>query len=127
MHIRKVKRKCGVRGCKNTESFMLSLNREAGNSVIICKSCLGKALSAVDECEDEAPAPKERKPAPPLFFNHLAQKSTAPAEAEPAEPAQEAESAQDEPTFACQHCGKAFETERGLKQHMKTCPLCTAE
>jgi hypothetical protein len=48
--------------------------------VIICKSCLGKALGAIDEAQ---PAPEQRinhTEAPALFFNHMV--SQAPAEAE---------------------------------------------
>ena len=72
MFVRQVKRKCGVRGCKNTDCFAISRTREVGNTVIICKSCLGKALGAIDEID---PKTKSNIPAvdntsvPSLFFN----------------------------------------------------------
>lgn len=49
MNVRKLKRKCCVRGCKNTESYAISLTREAGNSIIACKDCLEKALKAIKD------------------------------------------------------------------------------
>lgn len=48
MYIKRIKRKCGVRGCKNTDVFALSKSREMGNSVIICKDCLKDALTSTD-------------------------------------------------------------------------------
>ena len=72
MFVRQVKRKCGVRGCKSTDCFAISRTREVGNTVIICKSCLGKALGAIDEID---PKTKSNIPAadnttvPSLFFN----------------------------------------------------------
>ena len=49
MNYKQVKRKCNVRGCKNTASFHISRTREIGNSVIICKECLQEALTAISE------------------------------------------------------------------------------
>lgn len=72
MFVRQVKRKCSVRGCKSTDCFAISRTREVGNTVIICKSCLGKALGAIDEID---PKTKSNIPAvdntavPSLFFN----------------------------------------------------------
>ena len=51
MYTRKIKRKCGVRGCRNTVSYALSKTREMGNSVIICADCLKASLEAVEEAE----------------------------------------------------------------------------
>ena len=51
MNIRKLKRKCSVRGCSCTDVYALSLTRECGNSVIICKGCLEKALKEVNKSE----------------------------------------------------------------------------
>lgn len=71
MFVKKVKRKCSVRGCKNTDCFAISRTREVGNTVIICKSCLGKALGAVDEVNPETKSniPVNNAPAPALFYN----------------------------------------------------------
>ena len=72
MFVRQVKRKCSVRGCKNTDCFAISRTREVGNTVIICKSCLDEALASLDEID---PKTKSNIPAidntaaPPLFFN----------------------------------------------------------
>ena len=49
MYVRKIKRKCEVRGCKHTESYAISKSREAGNSIIVCRECLIEALNTIDE------------------------------------------------------------------------------
>lgn len=49
MYVKKIKRKCGVRGCKNTESYAISKSREMGNSIIACKECLLEALAIIEE------------------------------------------------------------------------------
>ncbi len=52
MYIKKIRRKCGNRGCKNTENvYALSKTREMGNSVIICEECLKDALKTIDEAK----------------------------------------------------------------------------
>ena len=64
MYIKKIKRKCGVRGCKCTESYAISKTREMGNSIIACKECLMEALNTIEEQNkpitfEEAPAVEE--------------------------------------------------------------------
>lgn len=64
MYARKIKRKCGVRGCRNTDSYAISRVSEPGNSVIICKDCLKAALGVIEDAvkmEDGRPmvAPTE--------------------------------------------------------------------
>ena len=54
MYIRKVKRKCGIRGCKNTDCFAVSRAREVGNTVIICRDCLKDALGSIESLEPSA-------------------------------------------------------------------------
>ncbi len=49
MYAKKIKRKCGVRGCKNTVSYAISKSREMGNSIIACKECLLEALAKIEE------------------------------------------------------------------------------
>ena len=49
MYVKRIKRKCGVRGCKNTDSYAISKSREAGNSIIACKECLLEALAVIEE------------------------------------------------------------------------------
>lgn len=52
MYTRQVKRKCGVRGCRNTVSYALSKTRELGNSVIICADCIKASGEAIKEVEN---------------------------------------------------------------------------
>ena len=115
MFFKRVKRKCHVRGCKNIDSFAISRTREVGNTVIICKSCLERALGAIGEVE---PSSKSNIPeldsseAPPLFFNTLIeQKPTAMQE----------ESTAIEQAYTCGGCGKEFKNENGLKAHQRYC------
>ena len=69
MNAKYVKRKCSVRGCKNTSSYMISLTREMGNSVIICRECAKAAGAAISKAEKERPKEKKKTGIPPLFFN----------------------------------------------------------
>lgn len=49
MFVKKFKRKCSVRGCKNvTDVYLISRRREMGNTVGICKDCLKDALASID-------------------------------------------------------------------------------
>lgn len=131
MYVRRVKRKCNVRGCGNTDSFAISRTREAGNSVIICKDCLTAALAATDEIEPDAksniPA-MESATIPPLFFNAQAQGTEPAAEGENTEPSASDEdekltetAAETANHFVCSHCGRAFDSEKGLKAHARHC------
>lgn len=82
MNIRKVKRKCLVRGCNNIGSYNISRRREMGVGIMICRQCLSEALAAVIGSEqgeteaavlgrilaaaqkpDETPAPEPETPA----------------------------------------------------------------
>lgn len=49
MYVKKIKRKCGVRGCKCTDTYAISKSREMGNSIIACKECLMDALATIEE------------------------------------------------------------------------------
>jgi hypothetical protein len=64
MYVKKIRRKCGVKGCKNIESYAISKNREMGNSIIACKECLMEALAVIEEQNKpvEAPAVEDVKP-----------------------------------------------------------------
>ncbi len=131
MFVRQVKRKCGIRGCKNTDSFAISQTREVGNTVIICKSCLGKAFGAIDEID---PKTKSNIPAvdntsvPSLFFNAKALGTDATEtkvdDVPPATPENEQENTTppaDVTEFKCPICGKLFDSEKGLKTHLRYC------
>ena len=72
MYIKYVKRKCSVRGCKNTDCFAVSRGREVGNTVIICKNCLSDALDSIGKLTPGEKSNIPQWPAtspPPLFFN----------------------------------------------------------
>ena len=155
MFARQVKRKCSVRGCKNTDCFAISRTREAGNTVIICKNCLGNALKAIDEID---PKTKSNIPAidntaaPSLFFNTKARGKTdakdglttdvvtvdenPTATGEQTEPETKVDDvppadgitdadgtnlSEDVTDFKCPICGKPFESEKGLKTHLRYC------
>ena len=170
MFVRQVKRKCSVRGCKSTDCFAISRTREVGNTVIICKSCLGKALGAIDEID---PKTKSNIPAvdntavPSLFFNAKAlgktdvkdgltadvvtvdenptltpentQGENGNADADDKEPdngsvVPPVDDGNKEPEqtdgtvppadvteFKCPICGKPFDSEKGLKTHLRYC------
>ena len=129
MFVRQVKRKCSVRGCKSTDCFAISRTREVGNTVIICKSCLGKALGAIDEID---PKTKSNIPAvdntavPSLFFNAKALGKTEATETKiddvpPADDTNGTNPPEDATEFKCPNCGKTFDSEKGLKTHLRYC------
>ena len=54
MFIKKFKRKCDVRGCKNTANvFLISKRREMGNTIAICTDCLKEAQSSINGYVEE--------------------------------------------------------------------------
>lgn len=63
MFVKKFKKKCGVRGCKNiSDVFIISRRREMGNTVAICRECLKDALSSTDGYTEEIKIKSEPKP-----------------------------------------------------------------
>lgn len=63
MFIKKFKKKCGVRGCKNTHNvFLISQRREMGNTVAICRDCMKEALASTDNYTEPVKVKKEEKP-----------------------------------------------------------------
>lgn len=160
MYAKRLKRKCSVRGCKNTDTFAISRTRELGGSVIICKSCLGKALGVIDDINPETGSNIEVTTggeAPKLFFNAKAlgktkadddlsadvatvdetptaptvtepQPEETPTPVEPIAPEDPATAVPEEQTatnetsgFVCPNCGRSFDTEQGLKTHLRFC------
>lgn len=122
MYAKKLKRKCNIRGCKCTDTFALSLSSEIGGSVIICKSCLAKALEAVEKLPSE-PAAKAPRSGPPALFFHTAKNQPTEAEKKPETPsadavAQEEGSAEDTASFVCPVCAKVCKSELGLQKHV---------
>lgn len=123
MNFKRVKRKCFVRGCKNTDCFHISRNREIGNSVIICKECLRDALESVCNAK---PLEKQRLESPPaLFFSQKqgqAEKEQNNISHEKSEEVnQETENSHGEMQLVCQKCGKQYKTEKAYLVHCKKC------
>lgn len=132
MFLRQVKRKCSVRGCKCIDCFAISRTREVGNTVIICKSCLEKALGAIDEID---PKTKSNIPAidntaiPPLFFNAEALRVETETKADDVPSADDTSDTDAEETtppesateFKCPICDKTFVSDKGLKTHLRYC------
>lgn len=58
MNVKKVRRRCGIRGCRNTESYALVKGREHGGSVIICADCIKDAYHTIIELEQKENSPK---------------------------------------------------------------------
>jgi len=71
MYFRRVKRKCSVRGCKNTDCFAISRVREVGNTIIVCEQCMADALKEIKEATPGARENVKKQTGsqiPPLFF-----------------------------------------------------------
>lgn len=68
--VRRVRRICDVKGCRNTDCYSISKSRETGNSIIMCRECLAGGLDAIEEVQKNSPAPKEteKREPPELFF-----------------------------------------------------------
>lgn len=65
LQVKRLKRKCMVRGCTNLDTYSINRTGENGNTVIICKDCLYEALAASEGiCEP----PEKEYSIPPLFF-----------------------------------------------------------
>ena len=96
---KKVKRKCNVRGCRNTASYSISHYREGGNTVIICKDCLKEALNVI-----EGPKNKELE----MMEN-----------GNPEMPADDKASKPD--GLICPKCGRVYKNGPAYKKHMEQC------
>ncbi len=132
MYVRRVKRKCSVRGCKNTDCFAISQTREVGNTVIICKSCLEQAPEAIDNIDPSAKSniqTTDNMAAPSLFFNAKALGTdAAETKIDDVPPVTNTEDSTEETNlpenvteFKCPICGKTFDNEKGLKTHLRYC------
>ena len=65
MFVKKFKRKCSVRGCKNTANvYLVSKRREMGNTIGICTDCLKEAMASIENYTEPV---KVVKPDAPLF------------------------------------------------------------
>lgn len=65
MFVKKFKRKCSVRGCKNTENvYVISKRREMSNTIALCRDCMKEALAVTENYVEQ---PKVKKEDRPLF------------------------------------------------------------
>lgn len=63
MFVKKFRRKCSVKGCKNVDNvYIISQRRDMGNSVAICTDCLKEAQTSVDGYVEEVKVVREPKP-----------------------------------------------------------------
>ena len=87
MFVKRFKRKCDVRGCKNTANvFLISKRREMGNTIAICTDCLKEAQLSIDGYVEEKKAVvKENKPLFPHPELEVTLSSVADNEPEPQE------------------------------------------
>lgn len=88
--VKRIRRQCGMRGCRSTDTYSLSrFNESAAGNIIICKDCLKAAMEAVEGCTMPAVeyGSGKQSPPPPLFHNTV-----------PAEPVKEEKQA--EKTYA---------------------------
>ncbi len=81
MYARKIKRKCSVRGCKNTgDVFVISRNREMGNSIAICRACMTEGLEATEHYSEPVKKKTEKRP---LFYHPELESTPSVTEKEP--------------------------------------------
>lgn len=94
MFIKKFKRKCDVRGCKNVANvFLISKRREMGGTIGICTDCLKEAQSSIDGYVEEKKAiVREVKP---LFPHPELKKVTLSSVTENIEPTEAIEETED--------------------------------
>ena len=86
MFVKKFKRKCDVRGCKNTaDVFLISKRREMGNTVAMCRDCLKEALKATEGYTEPVKVKKEIRPLFPHPELEVTISSVADAEPKPTE------------------------------------------
>jgi hypothetical protein len=54
MFVKRFKRKCDVRGCKNTSNvYLVSKRREMGNTIAICTDCMKEIQKSVEGYVEE--------------------------------------------------------------------------
>ena len=89
MFVKKFKKKCGVRGCKNvSDVFIISRRREMGNTVAICRECMVDALKSTEDYKEVIKAksvPRALFPHPELDNKEVTISSVADIEPEPKE------------------------------------------
>ena len=107
MNVRKIKKKCMVKGCRNVDTYTISKIRDYGNSVLICPECLQSALKAIKSGSSSGEPKQQPTPDEPLFYNHLTQLP------QPQEAVAE--------KHICSKCGRECSSKSGLQSHEKAC------
>lgn len=91
MFVKKFKRKCDVRGCKNTANvFLISKRREMGNTIAMCRDCMQEAITATKDYVEPVKVKKEVKHLFPHPELRVTISSVADKEPEPIEVIEEA-------------------------------------
>ena len=63
MFVKRFKRKCSVRGCKNTTNvYLVSKRREMGGTIGICTDCLKEATQSIAEYTEPIKVVREDAP-----------------------------------------------------------------
>ncbi len=116
MHIRPIHRICDVRGCRNKDCYTLTMTREYGNSVIICKDCLNAALKAINN-GDFGVKDTAKMPPPPLFFN-IAAHNADTNNATNNDTNVDTDNDTNNDTYTCKQCGKSYHSMAALNRHI---------
>lgn len=86
MFVKRFKKKCDVRGCKNTtDVFIISKRREMGNTIAMCRDCMKEALASTENYNEPEKVIREEKPLFPHPELEVTQSSVAVVEPEPQE------------------------------------------
>ena len=118
--IRKVHRKCMMKGCRSTTSYHISLSREIGNSIIICRDCAQKALKMIDEFEKRSmPSAAEEASDDTQETAEIADDVQEKAEIADGDGGAVSTEQSEGEVCKCPECGKKFSSEKGLAAHMR--------
>lgn len=91
MFLKKFKKKCSVRGCKNTHNvYVISKRREMGNTIAMCTDCLKETIRDIESYAEPIVVKKEAKPLFPHPELDVTLSSVADEEPEPVEVIEEA-------------------------------------
>ena len=86
MFVKKIKRKCDVRGCKNiADVYLISKRRDMSNTVAMCRDCLKEAFASTEGYVEVPKAKAEPKPLFPHPELEVTLSSVAEKEPEPVE------------------------------------------
>ena len=86
MFVKRFKRKCSVRGCKNTTNvYLVSKRREMGGTIGICTDCLKEATKDIAEYTEPIKVVREDEPLFPHPELNVTISSVADEEPEPKE------------------------------------------